>query len=86
MQKSRAIFIVLLALLFLGCSGTENLIKEKMISSRTGVFSEITGESQPLNGFSDLLIKAQVKMHSERHYPWQEKGLPADELKFRYLI
>ena len=86
MRKSRVIFIVLLALLFLGCSGTENLIKEKMISSRTDVFSEITGESQPLNGFSDLLITAQVKTHSERHYPWQEKGLPADERKFRYLF
>jgi hypothetical protein len=86
MQKSRVIFIVLLALLFLACSGTKNLIEEKMISGRTEVFSEITGESQPPDGFRDLLIKAQVKTHSERHYPWQEKGLPADELKVRYLF
>jgi|WetSurMetagenome_2_1015567.scaffolds.fasta_scaffold40418_2 hypothetical protein len=86
MQKSRVIIIVLLVLLFLACSGTKNLIEEKMISSRTDVFTEITGESQPPDWVSDVLIKAQVKTHSARHYPWQEKGLPADNLKFRYLF
>ncbi len=86
MRTSRVIYIVLVVLLFLACSGTKNLIEEKMISGRTDVFSEITGESQPPDGFSDLLINAQVKTLSEKQYPWQEKGLPADDLKFRYLF
>ena len=86
MRPSRVIYILLLALLSLCCSGTKNLIDEKMISSRTDVFSEITVDSQPPDGFSDVLIKAQVKTHSARHYPWQEKGLPAGERKFRYLF
>ena len=77
MQRISITVVLLLGLgvTFLGCNGGKNIIQGKAISERNDIFTEIQTENIPAKGFSDLLIRAQIKTHVEGYYFLEFEGV-----------
>ncbi|HYA87310.1 MAG TPA: hypothetical protein VEI57_09640 [Nitrospirota bacterium] len=85
----RRLFVIIFLLpgaLFLGCGGVKNIIEEKAISARTDIFREMQAEEALSKGFSDLLIRAQLKTHLEGHYILEPRGSFHGKPKYPFVF
>ena len=86
MQKLSIIVVLLLGAAFCGCSEGKNIIREKALSERNDVFTEIQTEDLPAKGFSNLSIRAQIKTHVEGHYLFEAKDSLHGKPKYPFMF
>ena len=61
-------FIGIMSIVLIGCGATAKIIEQKAQNARTDVFTEITNDDNPTQGFVTLAIKATIKTPLEGYY------------------
>ena len=88
MQRLSIIVVFFLGVTFLGCGCVEgkNIIQEKSLSARSDVFKQIKPEEPPVDGFSDLSIRAQIKTHVEGYYLLETKDSHHGKSQYTFMF